>query len=196
MEAVFIRLGEAYEVLRNPKSRSTYESDLAARAPRTIPTPVPTEGATPADPEKEAKLAEEAIRRADKKFQEESYWDAIQILEPSVSKAQGKMRHKGRVLLARCYLKNPNWVKRGEELLHEVIRDDPKNLDAHWLLANIYKAGGLKSRARHMFERILEFRPDHEEAAAEAAKLIPEEPEEPEAPSGGGGLFKKLFGKS
>ena len=38
LEAVFIRLGQAYEVLRNPRSRAAYETDLASRAPR-VPRP-------------------------------------------------------------------------------------------------------------------------------------------------------------
>jgi len=36
LETVFIRLGEAYEVLRNPRSRGAYESELAA-ARRALP---------------------------------------------------------------------------------------------------------------------------------------------------------------
>ncbi len=34
LEAVFIRLGQAYEVLRNPRTRASYEETLALRMPR------------------------------------------------------------------------------------------------------------------------------------------------------------------
>ena len=41
LETVFIRLGEAYEVLRNPRSRAAHESDIASRAPRATQEPRP-----------------------------------------------------------------------------------------------------------------------------------------------------------
>ncbi len=197
LEAVFIRLGKAYEVLRNKRSRSSYESDLAARIPRFV---APAEPAAPdaphvPDPAMEARAVEEALRKAEKRFVEEKYWDAIQLLEPAIPRAQGKQKSRGRVLLARAYLKNPNWVKRAEELLLRLVEEDPKCAEAHFVLGTIYKTGGLKSRAFHSFEKVLQLKPDHEEAAAEAAQLAPTEPEaEPEG--GGGGLLKKLFGKS
>jgi tetratricopeptide (TPR) repeat protein len=194
LEAVFIRLGRAYEVLRNPRSRSSYEADLAARAPRA-PTggpPATPETPPPADPELESRQAEEAYRRAEKHFDREQYWDAIQILEPTLPMVQGKNKNKVRVLLAKAYLKNPKWVKRAEEQLQAVVKEDAANVDAHFLLGTLYKAGGLKSRALHAFQRVLELKPDHEKAAAELVELTPEDSEPP--PSGG--LLKKLFGKT
>jgi tetratricopeptide (TPR) repeat protein len=194
LEAVFIRLGKAYEVLRNPRSRSSYEADLAARAPRapTPGAPATPETPPPVDPELEARQAEEAYRRAERHFDREQYWDAIQLLEPALSAAQGKNKHKVRVLLAKAYLKNPKWVKRAEEQLQTVVKEDAANVEAHFLLGTIYKAGGLKSRALHAFQRVLELKPDHEKAAAELVDLVPEVAEPP--PSGG--LLKKLFGKT
>jgi hypothetical protein len=44
-----------------------------------------------------------------------------------------------------------------------------------------------------MYRKVLELRPDHEEALRELASIAPEEPEPPEARSG---LLKKLFGRS
>jgi tetratricopeptide (TPR) repeat protein len=194
LEAVFIRLGAAYEVLRNKASRSSYESDLASRAPR-----VPVGGtlaATPesprVDPEAEARQAEEAVRAGAKLFEQEKYWDTIQLLEPLVPKAQGKTKNKVRVLLARSYMKNPKWIKRAEEQLQTVVREEATNVDAHFLLGTLYKGSGLKSRAIHAFEKVLELKADHEQAAAELATLAPvTDGEAP--PSGGGGILKKLL---
>jgi hypothetical protein len=61
-------------------------------------------------------------------------------------------------------------------------------------LGTIYKTGGLKSRAMHAFQRVLELKPDHEQAAVQLGGLVPDPSEPP--PSGGGGLLKKLFGKT
>jgi DnaJ domain len=196
LEAVFIRLGEAYEALRNPRTRASYEERLGASTPRApvgsasaAPAPPPV----PVDPEAAGRAAEMQVRLAEKHFEQEKYWDAIQALEPAVPVLTGKMRQRARVLLARAYLKNPKWVKRAEETLLSVVHDDDKNVDGHFLLGKIYKEQGLKTRSQSMFRRALELKPDHEEAAAELAEPAAE-PESPEGGSGGGGFIRKLFG--
>jgi tetratricopeptide (TPR) repeat protein len=198
LEAVFIRLGEAYEALRNPRTRATYEGRLGASFPRpaaagqTSAAPPPAPAAI--DPEAGVRAAEMQVLLAEKHFEQEKYWDAIQALEPAVSVVSGKMRQRARVLLARAYLKNPKWVKRAEETLLLVVHDDDKNVDGHFLLGKIYKQQGLKTRSQSMLRRALELRPDHEEAAAELAEHAAE-PEPPPPSGGGGGFIRKLFGK-
>ena len=95
-------------------------------------------------------------------------------------------QHRGRILLAKAYAKNPNWVRRAEETLQNVVREDPVNVDAHYELGLLYKAGGLAARAQAMFRRVVELRPDHREATAEL---------DPGDGPGGGGLLKRLFGR-
>jgi curved DNA-binding protein CbpA len=196
LDAVFIRLGEAYETLRSPRTRAAYEERLGA-APHpqagSASAPPAASALSPPrslDPEAEVRAAEAQVRVAEKHFENEKYWDAIQALEPAVMVVTGKMRQRARVLLARSYLKNPKWVKRAEETLLAVIQDDDKNVDGHFLLGKIYKERGLKTRAQTMFRRTLELKPDHEEAAAE----LPTPGEEEDAPSGGS-FIRKLFGK-
>jgi tetratricopeptide (TPR) repeat protein len=193
LEAVFIRLGEAYETLRNARTRAAYEERLGASAPRPAggsAAEAPAAAPPRIDPEAEVRAAEAQVRRAEKLYETEKYWDAIQAVEPAIPVLAGKMRQRARVLLARAYLKNPKWVKRAEETLLSVIHDDDKNVDGHFLLGRIYKEQGLKTRSLSMFRRVVELKPDHEEAAAELADV----PAEPEAP-GGGGFIRKLFGK-
>jgi len=196
LEAVFIRLGEAYEILRNPRSRSAYESDLAARMPRAPKPPAESEAPPPADPELAAKLAEAAIKKAEKLILQEKFWDAIQILENAIPSARSRIKQKGRVLLANAYLRNPNWVKQAEQVLLTATQEDPQYAEPFFLLGTIYKASGLRSRAISMFRKAVELKPEHEEAAAELLSLTPEPPPEegPETGAqGGGGLLKKLF---
>lgn len=198
IEAIFIRLGEAYEVLRNPRTRGNYEADLASRTPRVPVTGTvlvnPQEPEPPPDPEYEARLAEESFRKAVKLFTQEKYWDAIQLLEGALAGAETRTKLRIRVLLGKAYIKNPKWTKRGEEQLQGVVRDDPKNVDARYALGELYKATGLKARALHEFQRVLELKPEHEEAAAQVLELTPEvpAPEEEQKP----GFLKKLFRKT
>jgi HEPN domain-containing protein len=180
LEQVFIRLGEAYEVLRNPRIRASYERGLAA-------APAPEEPAP--DPKLEEEMAKQSIRKAERSMVQEKFWEAIQLLEPAIPRVTGKFKQAGRVMLARAYARNPNWVKQGEELLLTVIQEDPKNLEAYLALAGIYKTGGLKQRTITMLRKALELAPDNREISEQLTALAPEGG----PPSGEtGGLFKKL----
>jgi tetratricopeptide (TPR) repeat protein len=194
LESVFIRLGEAYEVLRNPKTRAPYEAELKSRMPRGVPL-VSTGGSSeppPADPNLELRAAEEGVRRAEKLYEEQKYWDAIQLAEPAFPKLKGKLRVRGQLVLAKALLKNPNWVRRAEEVLLQVVQEAPGVAEAYWQLALLYKAGGLRARTVSMLRKVVELNPEHQEAASELAALAPEPPA---AQNEGGGLLKKLFGK-
>jgi tetratricopeptide (TPR) repeat protein len=219
---VFIRLGEAYEVLRDARRRSDYEARLGrSRGPATPPggvsaaavaatsdTPQRPAGEAVRDTEEDSRIAEDAIRRALKLFDRaeqhekgesgegggREYWDAIQLLEPVVGRAQGKLRTKGEVLLARCYLRNPKWARRAEELLLAVTRRDAGSPDAWALLGGIYADKGMLNRALTMYRKALELRPEHEEAARYVATHAAAE--EPSARPPEGGILRRLFRRS
>jgi tetratricopeptide (TPR) repeat protein len=193
LEAVFIRLGQAYEVLKNPKTRASYEERLGSGgfvAGAALP-PEPAE--PPPDPAEVLRKAQEAIRVGEKLYEKEKFWDAIQVLEPAVPIVTGRMKQRGHVALARCYLKNPNWAKRAEEQLLGAAREDPKNVDALFILGTIYKDRGLHARALSMFRKVVELKPDHEEVHALLAAVAPPEPPPDE---GSGGLISRLFKKA
>jgi tetratricopeptide (TPR) repeat protein len=187
LEAVFIRLGEAYEILRNAHFRASYERQLGpAQATGAAANMTPLHD----DPASLARMAEESILRAARSVAEEKYWEAIQLLETSITRVDGRIKQVGRILLARAYSKNPNWVKPAEELLQQVIHEDPHNVDAHFHLAAIYRAGGLRSRAAGMLRKVLDLEPDHEQARVQLAGL--ESASSPTAAEPGG-LLKKLL---
>jgi tetratricopeptide (TPR) repeat protein len=194
LEAIFIRLGEAHEVLRNPRTRASYETSLKARTP-AAPPPVTAAGPGPApiDPAEQQRRDTTALRKAEKLVEEEKYWDVIQLLEGVVPRLTGKPRQRARMALGRAYLKNPNWVKEGEELVRQVVAEDPRHAAAHLLLGHLYKERGLKARALSMFRKAFELEPDNEQAGGELAALSAEAPLPVEE---GGGILKKLFGRS
>ncbi len=164
LDEIFGRLGEAYEVLCSPHLRARYEKLLAEQvaAPRA---PVRRDGA------EEAALAAEAIERGAESIAQERYSEAIQQLEPAISRARGEARSRGRVLLARAYAENPNWVKQGEELLLSVLLEEPENDEALLLLARIYGGLGLRSRAVAMLSRVIDRSPEHAEARGLIAEI-------------------------
>jgi tetratricopeptide (TPR) repeat protein len=198
LEAVFIRLGEAYEVLRDARRRSDYEQRLGRPRPAVSgggePPQAGTEdgGVGTRDPEAAAREAESALVRAARLFETEKYYDVIQLLEPSIDALSPKLRTRGRILLARSNLKNPKWVRRAEELLLAVTHDDPAVAEAWLLLGQMYAEKGLTTRAQSMFRKVLALQPDHEEALQRLAAVAPPPGEGP-PPSPG--LLRRLFRK-
>jgi curved DNA-binding protein CbpA len=197
LEAIFIRVGEAWEVLGGARSRAAYESrfvpthraEAHVEEPRAAasaqPDPQQAAGAGP-EPEPYV-MPEDTLNRAGLLLAQARYWDAIQMLESAVPHMQPQRhQHRGRILLARAYAKNPNWLRQAQDQLKEVVREDPENADALFELGLVYKSGGFVTRAQAMFRRALELNPDHREAAAELAGRS-------NPPSGG--LLKKLFGR-
>ncbi len=193
IEEILVRLGEAFDVLKDPTRRGKYEALLVSKMPRQAAATTLNGPSSSGDSGIETRLADEAVRKAEQLCLGEKYWDAIQAVEPQVAKTRGKMRVRARLVLARCYLKNPNWVKRAEEQLNLALEDDPKDIDAHYLLGALYLSGGLRSRALSKFRKVLELKPEHEEARARVAELTP--PPESTPPSSGG-FIKRIFGKS
>jgi tetratricopeptide (TPR) repeat protein len=202
LEAVFIRLGEAYDVLRDPRRRGDYEERLGRQRPRPA-APGPASGSTTGpgpeapDPEEEALRAEDAVRRAARLVEQEKYWDAIQQLEPAVEAVQGKTRLRARILLARCYVRNPKWAKSAEAMLLAATREEPKAVEPWALLGAIYAEKGLRTRATAMYRKVLELKPDHEEAAQHLAQNAPpaEPPRVDEGDERRGGILGRLFRK-
>ncbi len=219
LEAVFIRLGEAYDTLRDPKRRGEYEERLGRFKPRLPDASVaatsqpasPAEPEPPArDPEEEARQAEEALRRAAKLLEQAKTleqekpdepehqrltYDAIQLLEPILDTVEGKSRLRAQLSLARGYSKNPKWAKRAEELLLDATRENPQAAEAWAQLGAIYAGRGLKTRALSMYRKAIELKPEHEEAGRYVAENAGTEPAPPET-EGGGGLLGRLFRKS
>jgi tetratricopeptide (TPR) repeat protein len=208
-ENVFLRLGAAYETLRNAASRAQYERMVDPRSPRRqqeMAAPAAAAGSTspaPARPDPEAERraadeAEERQRRAAQKavpnatrlMKEEKYWDAIQLLEPALPYLEGPARIRASVLLARAYLKNPNWLRQAESTLRDVLRSKPDLAEAHLVLGHVYRATNLRSRALASYRKALELDPRSEEAQAEVAALSG--PDEAPPPSS---IRSKLFGK-
>jgi hypothetical protein len=193
MDAIFIRLGHAFEVLRNTRARLSYEATLPARNSGSVPAvrEAPL-AAPPPDPALEARRAAENVRRAERLMEEAKYWDAIQLLEPAVQALGGSQKQRARVVLARALVKNPNWLHQAEEVLQAVVLDEPSHQEAHFVLGSLYKERGLRSRAAGAFRRVLDLNPEHKEAAAELGELGDVTAE---APAESGGLLRKLFGR-
>jgi hypothetical protein len=217
-EAVFIRLSEAYETLRDPASREAYErafapSKLKARvAPATSgsagvasatpaaavsaahasATPAPPTPAVPPGPLKSAVdarlMPDRILRLAEALVADRQYWEAIQQLEPMIPRAEGPTRARAKTLLAKAYLKNPMWTKRAEGVLQSLVQDNPRDVAACLALAELYRNAGLMARARSLYRKVLDVQPGCSEAVCALGDLDPQGEAAP-ATSGLAGLF-------
>lgn len=198
LEAIFIRVQEAWEVLGDAQSRASYEvhSGVVQRPraaapdlPRSAPVTPPAPGArgpliAPSLPPGDYVGSEETLLHAQILLLQAKYWEAITVLETALPHMEPpRHQNRGRILLARAYAKNPNWLRKAEEQLQEVLRTDPQHVDGHYQLGLLYKAQGLTARAQGLFRRVIELQPDHKDATAELGG--------PSAP----GLLKRLFGR-
>jgi curved DNA-binding protein CbpA len=185
-EAVFVRVCQAFEALRDPEERAAYEAELRRRKPWSTASA----GAAPASegsPSAPALSLEETIAAAEELLRDGRHWEAVDQLEPTLRQAEGALRVRALVALARGCVKNPSWMKRAEGYLQEALREDPERTEAYLLLGDIYRVGNFRARATTMYRKALELQPTNRHALRELAQL-----ETPEAPARGGSLLDFL----
>jgi tetratricopeptide (TPR) repeat protein len=166
LEAVFVRLGEVYETLRSPRLRARYARELR---------PATAEGSE-AQPPDEHETPEDTIARAAECIVRERYWEALPLLERAIPRVSGGVKQRGRILLARIYARDPDWVAQAEELLQSVLEDEPGNTDVHFYLGLIYEHQGHVDRALAAFRKVLELEPQSADARARVAELTQSQP--------------------
>jgi curved DNA-binding protein CbpA len=162
LETLFLHLAEAYEVLRSPRLRARYER--VSRA-----------GGSLRHDAAEELSPTEAIERAAQSVVRERYWEALPLLEKAVPRAEGAARRKGRVLLARLYARDPDWVDAAEELLNTVLAEEPENAEVLFYIGLIQEHRGSLGQALASFRRVLALDPQHADARRRVADLGPQE---------------------
>ena len=161
LEAIFAHLAEAYEVLRSPRLRGRYEREHLRAAVESPAAPAPAESESPA----------EAIARAAESMARERFWEALPLLERAVPRATGGVRRDGRVLLARIYARDPDWVGQAEELLELAAQDDPADAEVHFYLGLLHEHAGDVAKALGSFRRVLELEPHSADARRHVIEL-------------------------
>ena len=137
----------------------------------------------------EDEVAEETLAKAQREMAAGRPAEAARVLETVVDLVEGDLRRRVRRLLAEALLADPRSEKRGESQLHILAAESPDDVEAYFLLGNVYKRRGLRSRADAMFRRVLEISPGHESALA--ALGPPLQAPKPEA----AGLLGRLLGR-
>jgi hypothetical protein len=196
-EAVFARVREAYEALRDPGQRAEYEAELRRRKPHANP-PVGSDAEAQPGPESHHpnQPPDQAIASGEELIRDGQYGEAIQLIEGVLPRVEGALRVRAQLALAKASMKYPEWLRRAEAHLQEVLREDPAHvpdpvrLETYLLLGNIYKASDLPVRAAAMYRKALSVQPGNKHATRELAAL--EGPAPPPAATGSRlGFLKK-----
>jgi hypothetical protein len=194
--AVFLRVGEAYDTLRDPRARAAYDARLpplsssrikAVTAPAPEPASPKPEPAAPAEAPMELR---DVLKTCERLLAERQDWDVVRRLEPFLATARGPELARTLLLLGRAYRRNPESTRKAEETLTRATDTDPRATDAWMELGDFYESRGMKSRAATMYRKALATKPEHPEAVSRLQRL---EPPPPEPPPASGGILGKLL---
>jgi curved DNA-binding protein CbpA len=176
VENAFAQIAHAYETLRDPRDRATYDSKLNARAP--------------APPKADAATTRRAVaERADAKTTprvfadpalkpeyraEENFQQGLASLQRDDSKAAAlyfgeavrlaPQQARYRAFYGRALTANPQTRRQAESELRAAVGLDPRNPAYYVALAELYVAVGLQRRAEGELERALALDPKHDGA--------------------------------
>ncbi len=174
IQEIFLRVREAHAVLADTEQRARYEEFLGPDRPLTGPI-FESDPAAPPTAETEEQRhhrIETSVSRGKRYIAETRYWDAVQVLEPLLAEpVTGRLNGSLRLPLAQALAKHPQWLKRAEELVIGVLRDDPGYLEAYFALALVRLQAGLTSPARVALRKVLEISPGNEAAITQLQAL-------------------------
>ncbi len=189
VQAIFMRISEAYHALGGGATRARAPLERGARderrtgacagrpvpreAPASVsPTPArdgsvtareqpPAVEPQPADhgPHWRHARVEEALARAQERMAQNQAESAIATLHDVVGLADAEQRHQIRLSLARAYVGERRWLRYGLAMLDEAVRERPRDAEALELLGGVYLREGLLARAEEALARALAAEP-------------------------------------
>lgn len=176
VNAIFMRINEAYTTLHNPASRAEYDRDvLHLNGPEArIP-----------DPAQDSRLAQEQFSKGLALLNTGDVWSAIQALRWAVNLAPQNPRFH--TWLGVALLRTKKRLHEAEEHCKTAIALDYNNAQYYVNLGQVYRVGHLPDKARKQFENALRLDPKHPAALKELHELDPSPTEK--------GLFDRFMKK-
>jgi len=159
LESIFSSLAQAYDTLKVPATRASYDAKAFRAEPKEgVSTEKP--GTTPVETPgvSHQKLSELNFRQGRGYYDQQDYWSAIQAfrqcvrLEPEV----GRFRY----WLAMALSKNPRWRREAEEHFHKAIELEQFKPAYYVGLGMLYRDVGMVKRAESQFKLALQFSPE------------------------------------
>jgi DnaJ-class molecular chaperone len=149
LQTAFNRLSQAYETLKDVKSRELYDFKLkkegiAAQADVSTLTP------------------EQVFKQGMEKIQQGGYNEGVALLTRAVQLAPNVAEYHAR--FGQALSVNQKFRHQAESELQTAVRLDEKNADWRMALINFYLGVGLSKRAENELKKLLAIHPNHADA--------------------------------
>ena len=164
LDALYLRVKDAYEILSSATERRRYDFSLSQKAERqaradetAAADPVPRGKPVPEHPHTKTFTSNQTARihfgNGERFFADSRYHEAIEELRAAVRLDPSKPEfHRA---LGRALSKNPKWRKQAEDAFSKALELNRFDADAYVGLGELYHDGGLETRAKKMFEEAL-----------------------------------------
>jgi len=190
LEAIFVRVNEAYETLQSADRRASYDRALRGGGPvsreDSSQRDAEASHAVP-DHERRKQTAESAYRDARHLYEQGDIFGAIRVFRHAVNNQPDNPSYRS--YLGRALAQNPKWRKEAEEHLLKAIELEPSQAEHYAQLGTLYQAANLGTKAERYFAEALRWNPGNETARKGRAR----DEKKGQAPSAGGS-FRSLFG--
>ncbi len=156
------RIDDAYNVLKDPARKATYDKMLSQHGSR---------GGDDSMQQKmtQRSIAEQNFNRARELAAENDFYGAIVLLKQAVAFSPDKA--EAWYLLGSCQERNPKWRREAAESFQRALAIEPDNPNILISLGDLYKIEGMISRAQTCYEDVLRISPGNAEATSRLAAL-------------------------
>lgn len=220
MHAVFLRINEAFQILRSRTTEQPRTAPASTTPPapfrppvRVTEAPPPSAAAEPGrdGPSPARRLqapgwrrdrVESALAQAAQLLAQRETEAAIEALHEVLTLALGAQRRQVRASLAEAYLSERRFRRNALSLLDQAVREDPGDAQALAILGRLYRREGLLSRAESMLRRAVRADPENVSALADLravrADLVRRRVQDPVAHNTRAGLVERIlaFGRT
>lgn len=192
LEAIFVRVNEAYETLQSSDRRTAYDRGLRGGAAASREESGQREGERAADPQVESarrqQTAESAYRDARHFLEQGDIFAAIRVFRHAVNNQPENATYRS--YLGRTLGQNPKWRKEAEEHLLKAIELEPSQGEHYAQLGQLYQVANLTSKAERYFTEALRWDPGNDTARKGRGRGDDKKGQG----QGRGGAFRSLFG--
>ncbi|MHB8893717.1 MAG: DnaJ domain-containing protein [Candidatus Geothermincolia bacterium] len=175
VNAIFMRVNEAYSTLQDPAARAEYDREVLR---------LTTAAAQDKAPPEDSRLASEQFTKGLALLNSGDLWSGIQALRWAVNLAPQNPRYH--TWLGVALMRTKKRLHEAEEHCKTAIALDYNNAQYYVHLGQVYKTGHLFEKAKKQFETALRLDPKHPGALKEIRELEPP----PET-----GLLGRILGK-
>ncbi len=175
IESAFARVTQAYDTLRDPGLRATYDSKLDAQARARVATETAASSSSAAQPPPEQqspKTSNRVLTDADRA--EQHFLEAIAAKQSGqLNTAIGMFSSAARLVphdaryrahYGQALASHPGTRRLAEGELQAALKIEPENADYRVMLAELYRDLGFPVRARTEIEKVLKASRNHQKA--------------------------------